>query len=283
VAETLVLLLKIAVAVTILGVGASATPADITYLWRRPGLFLRSLTAMYILVPIAGFLLVQLWPQGGGVHAAVLVLAVSAGAPLLPRRKALAGSHYLYSLLVTSTLIAIVTVPLWLAALSAYYKVEDPISIGGAALVIGKTVLLPLLIGMGLNMIFPKWTALIAPHVTQVAIILLLVSFVALLVVRWRVFPEVGWQGLSALLVLLIAALAIGHWMGGPEPQDRTALAVMCTTRHIGIALAVATTLGDKKIPVLVIVYVLAAAVISLLYSRWRTRNVHPPPVADSA
>jgi BASS family bile acid:Na+ symporter len=282
VAETLVLLLKVAVAVTILGVGASATPADITYLWRRPGLFVRSLAAMYVLVPIAGFLLVQLWPQGGGVHAAVLVLAVSAGAPLLPRRKALAGSHYLYSLLVTSTLLAIVTVPLWLAALSAYYKVEEPISMAGAALVIGKTVLLPLLLGMGLNMIFPKWTARIADRVTSAAGIVLLLSLGALLVLRWRVFLEVGWQGLSALLALSIAALAIGHWMGGPEPQDRTALAVICSTRHIGIALAVAVTLGDKKIPVLVVAYVLMALGVSVLYARWRTRNVHPP-VADSA
>jgi BASS family bile acid:Na+ symporter len=277
VAETLVLLLKVAVAVTILGVGASATPADITYLWRRPSLFLRSLTAMYVLVPIAGFLLVQFWPTGGGVHAAVLVLAVSAGAPLLPRRKALAGSHYLYSLLVTSTLLAIVTVPLWLAALSAYYKVEDPISMGGVALVIGKTVLLPLLIGMGLNMIFPKWTARIADRATSVAGIVLLLSLGALLVLRWRVFPEVGWQGLSALLALSIAALAIGHWTGGPDPQDRTALAVISSTRHIGIALAVAVTLGDKKIPVLVVAYVLMALGLSLLYSRWRTRKVHPP------
>ena len=71
--------------------------------------------------------------------------------------------------------------------------------------------------------------------------------------------------------------------MGGPEPQDRTALAVICSTRHIGIALAVAVTLDDKKIPVLVISYVLTALVVSLLYSRWRTRNVHPPPVAGSA
>jgi bile acid:Na+ symporter, BASS family len=283
VTDTLVLLLKISVGITILGVGASATPADITYLWRRPGLLLRSLAAMYLLVPIAGFLLVHFWPTGTGVHAAVLVLAVSAGAPLLPRRKALEGNHYLYSLLITSTLVAIVTVPVWLALLSAYYDISVPISVGAVALVIGKTVLLPLLLGMGLNMIFPKWMALIAPRALRVAAIVLALSGVALLAVHWRVYPLIGWQGVSAFVALLIAALAIGHLMGGPEPEDRTALAVICATRHVGIALAVATTVGDRKIPVLIVGYVLTASIVSLAYSRWRHRNVHPPSVSSSA
>jgi bile acid:Na+ symporter, BASS family len=184
---------------------------------------------------------------------------------------------------VSSTLVAIVTVPLWLALLSAYYDISVPISVGAVALVIGKTVLLPLLLGMAFNMFFPKWTALIAPRVLRAAAIVLALSGVALLAVHWRIFPQVGWQGVSAFVALLIAALAIGHLMGGPEPEDRTALAVICATRHIGIALAVATTIGDRKIPVLIVGYVLTALIVSLAYSRWRHRNVHPPSVSSSA
>jgi bile acid:Na+ symporter, BASS family len=280
---SLVLLLKVAVGVSILGIGARATPADLVYLWRRPGLFLKSLAAMYLLVPIAGFLLLRFWPQGTGVHAAVLVLAVSAGAPLLPGRKGLAGNPYLLSLLVTSTLFAVVTVPLWLAVLTAYYDVSLPVTFGSVALVIGKTILLPMLLGMALARVAPKWAALLAGRTISVAGIILALAAVALVVLNWNVFLQVGWQGLSALLALLIAALAIGQIMGGPEANDRTALAIICASRHAGIALAVAVTIGDRKIPVLIVAYVLVGAVVSLFYMRWRKRSAHAPPPSASA
>jgi bile acid:Na+ symporter, BASS family len=56
------------------------------YLWRRPGLLLRSLLAMYVLVPLAALILVKALTLPPGVEIGLLVLAVSAGAPLLPRK-----------------------------------------------------------------------------------------------------------------------------------------------------------------------------------------------------
>jgi hypothetical protein len=50
--QALILLVKIAVGVLILAIGMGATVADLAYVWRRPGLLLlRSLFAMYVLVP----------------------------------------------------------------------------------------------------------------------------------------------------------------------------------------------------------------------------------------
>ena len=40
-------------------------------------------------------------------------------------------------------------------------------------------------------------------------------------------------------VLALVIALVIGHLMGGPTEDDRTALAIACATRHIGIALVV--------------------------------------------
>jgi hypothetical protein len=97
--ETLLLLVKIPVGTLILAIGMGATLADLTYVWRRPGLLLRSLLAMYVLVPLAAFLLVKTWPLAPDVKAALLVLAVSAGAPLLPRKLQRFGSNaYVFSL-----------------------------------------------------------------------------------------------------------------------------------------------------------------------------------------
>jgi predicted cobalt transporter CbtA len=63
----------------------------------------------------------------------------------------------------------------------------------------------------------------------------------ALLVLHWLLFTAVRWPGMVALVVLLLLAVAIGHLLGGPHPDDRTALAIACATRHIGVAVVVAT------------------------------------------
>ena len=49
--------------------------------------------------------------------------------------------------------------------------------------------------------------------------------------------------------LLLLLALAIGHCLGGPHPDDRTALAIACATRHIGVAVIVATALSAGRAP----------------------------------
>jgi Sodium Bile acid symporter family len=124
--EVLLLLVKISVGALILAIGMGATVADLAYVWRRPGLLLRSLLAMYVLVPLAALFLVKTWPLAPGVKAALLVLAVSAGAPLLPRKLQRFGSDaYVFSLVVTSSLLAIVVVPAWIALLALVFRRLD--------------------------------------------------------------------------------------------------------------------------------------------------------------
>src|SRR5690349_6281036 len=119
----LLIILKACVFALIFAIGVGSTLADATYLWRRPGLLARSLLAMYVLVPLAIFGLVKVLPAEGSVKAALLVLAVSAGAPLLPRKLgAVQGGPYVFSLVVISSLLAIVLVPAWVALLAPRFR-----------------------------------------------------------------------------------------------------------------------------------------------------------------
>ena len=119
---TLLLLLKAAVGVIILAIGMDSTARDATHLLKRPGLLARSLLAMYVLVPLAAFALVKLLTLAPGVEIGLLVLAVSAGAPLLPRKLLRIGDGaYIFSLVVASSLLAIVVVPAWLAMLGPQF------------------------------------------------------------------------------------------------------------------------------------------------------------------
>lgn len=77
-------LLKLCLAVLIFAIGLGSSLGDLTYLGRRPGLL----------------------PLAAGEKATLLVLAVSAGAPLLPRKLSrLGGGAYPFSLVVVSSLL----------------------------------------------------------------------------------------------------------------------------------------------------------------------------------
>jgi len=160
VTATLLILLKVAVAGIILAIGMDSTLKDATYLWHRPGLLLRSVLAMYVLVPLAALALVKVLTLAPGVEIGLLVLAVSAGAPLLPRKLMKIGDGaYIFSLVVTSSLLAILVVPAWLAVLGA--QLDYPVSLrpDQVALVLAKSFLLPLALGMVVRRLFPACRA----------------------------------------------------------------------------------------------------------------------------
>lgn len=270
-AEVLLVLLKACVGLLILAIGLGATVADLGYLWRRPALLARSLLAMYVLVPAAAFAMIALLPLGVGLKAALLVLAVSAGAPLLPRKLGAFGSEaYVFSLVVTSSLLAIVLVPAWLALLGRAFGFTTEVDPFIVATTIAKSFLLPLAAGMVLRALLPRLGARLADPLLRLAGIVLTVSALTLLVMQWEIFLAVRWQGMAALVALLVVALAIGHTLGGPAPDDRTALAIACATRHVGIAVLVATSFPGPRTVVLVGAYVVASAAVSLPYLHWR-------------
>jgi BASS family bile acid:Na+ symporter len=267
----LLVVIKVSVVALILAVGLGATLQDLLYLWRRPKLLLRALLAMYVLVPAAAFLLVTLWPLPQGVKAALLVLAVSSGAPLLPRKLSkFGGSTFTVSLVVITSLLAIIVVPIWVGVLARHFGVTVELSPVTVAWTIVMSFLLPMGLGMALGAMMPKLSGAFATWLAALAGLALTAGSLALLALQWDVFLEIHWSGIAALVVLLAIAMAIGHLLGGPEPGDRTALAVACATRHIGIAVIVAAMFPGPRTIVVLAVYVVASVGVSLPYLRWR-------------
>jgi bile acid:Na+ symporter, BASS family len=145
----LLLTLKLSVVAMIFAIGLGSTPRDLSYLWRRPRQLARSLLAMYVAVPVAILLLTRLLPTTPPIRTAVFVLAISAGAPLLPRKLMKIGREgYVFSLVVTSSLLAIVAVPLWVELIAAALGRDARVDSFALAGLIAKAFLAPLLLGM---------------------------------------------------------------------------------------------------------------------------------------
>lgn len=275
-AELLLWALKLTITTMILAIGMGSSFADLTYLWRRPTMLIRSLLAMYVLVPFAAWALVTLLPLTPGAKVVLLVLAVSAGAPLLPRRLiAMGNSAFIFSLVVTSSLLAIIAVPLWISILARYFGITLAMSWLQISAVIAKSLLLPLVIGMVFRALWPQLCSNIAETILKITGLLLTILAITLLFANWDFFLQVRWQGMAALLCLLLTALGIGHLMGGPDPDDRTALAVACATRHVGIAITVAITFPGTRTSVLLAAYIVVSLLVSLPYLRWRQHTAH--------
>ena len=271
----LLICLKLSVVALLLAIGMLSTMKEIRYLWQRPRLLLRSVLAMYILVPLAATLFVTILPLSHGLKLAIFVLAISAGAPLLPKKlMGLGSDEYVLSLVVTASILAIVTVPAWAAVLGPLFGRESQLSPVNVAMVIAQSFLVPLAIGMVVRWFFPERSLRLADLVITVAGLVLTVSAVILLATHWQLIAKAGWTAILALAGLTLTALVIGHLMGGKEPGERTALAVSCATRHLGLAILVATTVPGPKAAVFVAAYFVASAVVVIPYLKWQSKAV---------
>jgi len=279
----LVLALKISIAVLLFATGMSVTVNDVLWLWRRPVLLGKSVLAMYVVAPVVAVVMARTLDLPTPTEVALVVLAICAGAPLLPRKLIKLGGDapYVFSLVVTTSLLAIVTVPASLHLLQAYLSFDPTVTPGAVALAILKTFLLPLGLGMLVRAVAPAFADKADDIVLKVASLVMAVCALVLLVAAWRHFLTLGWPSFLAFAVFTLAAILAGHLLGGPDPEDRTTLAVTCATRHVGLALLVAANAEGSKTLSLVAGYLFASAVVSVPYIRWRTR-VHAPAEGDS-
>ena len=270
----LLLALKISVVVLTLSVGLGSTVADLTYLWRRPALLAKSLAAMYLAAPLVALAVAKLLPLPPAVETAILVLAVSAGAPLLPKKVMKLGRDgYAFSLVVTSSLLAVLVVPTWVALLRPLFGRQMSVDPRAVALVIAKAILAPLLVGMLLRRWpFAKIRERLSRAILRIGGSVLIASGVGLLALHGRLILAAGWTTIVALVAVTAASLAVGHLLGGPDAGERTALAVSCATRHVGIAMLAAATVPGPKTIAFVLAYALASVAVSLPYLRWRGR-----------
>jgi BASS family bile acid:Na+ symporter len=77
------------------------------------------------------------------------------------------------------------------------------------------------------------------------------------------------------LTSFVFVGIAIGHFLGGPDPEDRTMLAVATASRHPAVALAIAHTnfpLQKLTMPI-VVVYVILSAIVAVPYIAWAKRQ----------
>jgi len=270
-----ILALKVSIPMQVFATGLGATWDDASYLFRRPRLLLHSILARNVAVPILAILLIKAFPFHVAVAITLGVLAVTPVPPLLPKSQIKAGarSSYVLGLLVSQSLLAVALVPVTIELMNLALGTRAHFSPVRVAMLIGKTILIPLGAGMLASAFLTKLRG-IAPLILTLGTVLLIFGAIPLLLLGWKDFGVLAGNGaILAIAIFIIVGTAAGHLLGGPRPEDRLALAVATPARHPGLAVAIAQANYPEQgrlVAGAIVIYLVLRILLWLPYARWQ-------------
>jgi len=270
--QTLILfVLKASILLNVFAIGLKAGVHDATYMFRRPGKLAKALLAMNILMPMFAVAFVLAFHLKHAVEVALVALAVSPVPPILPRklRKAGATESDTIGLLVAVGFMAIVFVPAAMEILERVFHVPLRMTFASVAALIFVTIILPLALGIAVHTLAPVAADRLVNPIAKIASIALLLSAVVILFSGAPAIWELTGNGtLVAIAAFVLVGLLIGHFVGGPKPENRTGLALATASRHPGIAIALAVAnFPEEKLAIsAVLLYLLVNILVSIPY-----------------
>jgi len=238
----------------------------------------RALFAVLIAVPALALLVGQAFDVPRDAEIGIVLMAISPGAPVALRRSLGAGGHRSFApaLQILVALVAVASMPLWIAALNEVYAGSASISPGRLARQVLVAQLMPLALGIVIRRTAPLLTARFEPLIYRLGTLLLILLLVLALIDVAPVVVESGPRVALAVVCITALAIAVGHLLGGPEPATRTAVAISSAARNAGLALLVATlNPAPPAVGRTVLVYVVISAFTLIPYVIWRRRAGH--------
>ncbi|MGF6767862.1 BASS family bile acid:Na+ symporter [Paraburkholderia sp. GAS199] len=284
-AKALILLaLQIAIAGTVFTYGLQATRDDLFYIFQRPGLLLRSLLAMLVIMPVLVGVCTYFLNLPQPAAVVLTALAISPVPPMLPKKQKKAGGVAPYGLgmLVVLALVSIASVPLsvmyfdWLFAM--------PHGIGPLAItnIVLKMIIAPLALGLFVARLMPRVSPRLVSPLRRFAAVLLLAGALVLLASTWRaIVSSTSLWTVLAIAAFVVVGLAVGHCLGGPSQEHASVLALSTASRHPAIALAISTANypGEQFVSTLAL-YLLLCTLLVIPYVKWQRSRSSLAPTA---
>jgi bile acid:Na+ symporter, BASS family len=235
-------LLNFFVAVVMFSIGLRVSGGELLDVLRNRALFMRTLLANCVLIPVIGFLLVRIFPLTPDASIGILLLAAIPGTPIALQftRRARTRLAFAAAMTFVLSLVSLAMTPLAIEVMPQMaQRSERPILHLLASIVL--YIALPLCAGLWVARRAPK----IAPRLVLPLGILATVVFVFLMwetrLVRRQAFDAIRGRGtILAMLLLLLLSMLIGWLIGGPDPESRRVLATSTSMRSVIVVLYVA-------------------------------------------
>jgi BASS family bile acid:Na+ symporter len=276
--EILKIVAPVSVALIVFAQGLGIAPSQVLGYWKeRPGLMLRSLVAMLVLVPAAALGLILLLKPSAGVAIGLAILVACPPAPLMLKaapKKGGANAAFMASLHLSLAALAFLTVPAVLNLLSRPLGFEADVDLGAMAWILARTILLPIALGLAVRSLFPAAADRLAPVLGKAGTIGLLVVVLFALAAFYPALLAMDLWSYAVMVIVSLAALAIGHFAGSADAHERTTLAVECAVRHPVLALTIAAmNFGAKNALPVLVPCVITFILIAMIYMAMRGKS----------
>jgi bile acid:Na+ symporter, BASS family len=260
-------LLPLALAIVMLGMGLSLVPDDFKRITRYPKAVAVGSVCQILLLPLIGILITLLVPMQPAIAVGLIVLALCPGGPSSNLMTYLAKGDVALSVTLTavSSIFTVFTIPvLTNLALQHFLGVSAAIAlpIGSTMLHIFLITFLPIAIGMATRYQFPNTAGRLEKQMSRLAVVLLALIIVLLLIkegFKLRGFLlQVGIGVVLLNLLTMLAGFLAAKLFRLPLAQQ------ICIAIEVGIqngTLAIAITAGLLNNPDMAV----PAAVYSLL------------------
>lgn len=273
-AQTIPLAINISIVLIVFALGLKTMRGDAAFLASHPALLARSVLSMNVIMVAVAMAIAALFDLPFVIKLALIALSISPVPPILPtkQRKAGGSAAYAVSLLVFASLASIVLAPVSVTIAGTAFGREAAISPWIVSKTVLVSVILPLFAGIALRFASPGTAARLARPVSIAGSALLaLAVFPVLVVATKEIWSLVGNGVALALVAFTLIGLALGHLLGGPEPEHRAVLALATGTRHPGVAITIAHLNFPEEKAVLAVVFyhLVIGAIVAVPYVKW--------------
>lgn len=258
------------------GIGLGIPPRELAWAWRRPGLMLRALLVVLVLVPAVAWAVCLALDLPRAVAVGIMLMAIAPGAPLALQRSLGAGAHHAFApgLQISVAVLAVVSMPLSVAVVNHVYGTHGSLSPPQLMRQVMIVQLLPLGCGVATGRLLPHAGAWLRPRLERLGKLLLVLLVVYVAFAFREDLARAGTGMVLAMAMTTAGALGLGHALGGPESGTRTAVAIVSAARNPGLALLTATlNAAPAAVTAVLPVYIFVSALTMIPYVLWRGRR----------
>jgi len=280
---------------SMLSAGFSFTFRDVVGPLREPNRIARALAGNFVLAPLLALAIAHAFSLDSALTLGLILLGSAAGAPFLIKLIAMAAGDLAMgtSLLVLLIPMTVVFMPFIVPLLAP----EAAVSATSIAAPLFLTMLLPLVFGLLVTELAPRWAKRLAPIAGVISTITLVLVIVTTMVIYARDLRDIVASSTSIAVVLFVlGAFAIGYLVASPHPERRVVLGLGTAQRNIAAATVVAAenarvpdTLALVSADTLVLVVVAGVLELIVLFpvARWlrghQRKESGIPPGAELA
>ena len=279
--------LPIALAVIMITLGLSLTPADFRRVVVFPKGVAIGLVNLLLVSPLLAFLIAEGYGLAPSLAVGLVLLGASPGGTTANLLTHLARGDTALSVTMTaiSSLAAVVTVPLYLETATRHFdaSVATDVSMGGVVIRVFLITIVPLSIGMFLRARYTERVLAIEERAKRAALVAFVLVVIGAVASEWDLLTENFTEVAAAALTLNVAAMTISYTvarLARLDGRQSTAIAmelgVHNSTLAITVGAAIATVLVIPAAVYSAFMYITAGLFARLMYRR----NVDTPAVA---